>query len=378
MSTNNIKVALVYDQVNKFGGAERLLLALHKIYPQAPIYTLVHSPKSASWASSFKVIPSPINIFKPLRTRHQWLSPIAPMMFETFNLNKFDVVISITRDNAKAIITKPETLHICYCLTPTRYLWGKIKEYNQDIKMKLIPNFVKKYFQSVDLLISKRPDRYIAISKEVKNRIKTYYNQDSDVVYPPIEDKFYSKSRPNSLNKRKYYLVVSRLEPYKKTNLVINTFNYLQGETLKVVGTGSQLKNLKKLAKKNIKFLGQVSDQDLVGLYTNAKAVIFPQIEDFGLVPLEAQASGTPVIAFNNGGAMETVINNHTGLFFKHQTVSSLTRAIKKFESGKHQITSAKCQQNALKFTQDRFIIKFRDKVNKLWQKHKIQLQQKQ
>jgi glycosyltransferase involved in cell wall biosynthesis len=364
-----MRVAIVYDQVNKFGGAERLLLALKKIYPNAPIFTLVHNPNSASWASNSKVIPSPINAIKPLRTRHQWLSPIAPMMFETFNFNKFDVVISITRDNAKSIITKPETLHICYCLTPTRYLWGEVTEYAQDIKMKLIPNFLKKYFQAVDLLISKRPDRYIAISKEVKQRIKTHYNQNSTVIYPPIENKFYSK-KPLPLSERKDYLVVSRLEPYKKTDLVINTFNHLQGETLKVVGTGSQTNKLKRLAKSNIHFLGQVSDQELIKLYANAKAVIFPQIEDFGLVPLEAQALGTPVIAYKKGGATETVVNNHTGILFNHQTVSSLTKAIKKFESGNHQITSKKCIQNALNFTQDRFINIFHDKVNKLWQKH--------
>jgi len=365
-----MKIALVYDQVNKFGGAERLLLILHKIYPQAPLFTLVHRPRSASWAKEFSVTASPINMIKPLQTIHQWLSPIAPMMFETFNFDKFDVVISVTRDNAKAVITKPNTLHICYCLTPTRYIWGDVKEYSQDIKMKLIPNFIKKYFQTVDLLISKRPDRYIAISKEVKNRIKTYYNQDSDVIYPPIEDKFYSKSKPTPLNEREYYLIVSRLEPYKKTDLVINAFNHLQGLTLQVVGIGSQANILNRLAKTNISFLGQVSDQDLVKLYANAKAVIFPQIEDFGLVPLEAQALGTPVITFNGGGAKETVINNQTGIFFNHQTSKSLTRAIKKFESGNHQITSEKCQQNAIKFKENRFIIKFHDKVNKLWQKH--------
>jgi glycosyltransferase involved in cell wall biosynthesis len=370
-----MKVALVYDQVNKFGGAERLLLALHKIYPQASLFTLVHHPQSATWAKDFQVYPSPINKIRPLQTRHQWLSPIAPMMFETFNFDKYNLVISVTRDNAKAAITKPETLHICYCLTPTRYLWGEIKEYSHDIKMKLIPKSFKKYFRSVDLLISKRPDQYIAISKEVRRRIKTHYNQDSSVIYPPIENKFYSKN-PLPLSKRKHYLVVGRLEPYKKTNLVVEAFNHLQNLNLKVVGSGSELKKLKKLAGKNTKFLGQVSDKELKKLYASAKAVIFPQIEDFGLVPLEAQGQGTPVIAFNKGGAKETVLNNQTGILFNHQTPKSLIKAIKKFELGDHQITLRKCQQNTLKFTQDRFINKFRDKVDKLWQKHKSQLRQ--
>ena len=367
-----MKVALVYDRVNKFGGAERLLLSLKKLYPKAPIFTLVHNPKTANWASSFKIIPSPINVVKPLRTRHRWLSPLAPMMFEALNLNGFDLVISLTSESAKAIVTKPETLHICYCLTPTRYLWGEVLEYNQDIKMKILPKLIKKYFQTVDLLISKRPDQYIAISKEVKNRINTFYNQDSDVIYPSIENKFYSK-KPLPLSQRKNYLVVSRLESYKRVDLVIRAFNHLQGRTLKVVGAGLQIKKLKRLAKANISFLGHVSDQELIKLYQNAKAVIFPQIEDFGLVPLEAQALGTPVIAFRAGGALETVVENQTGLFFNHQTISSLTKAVKQFEAGNHQITPEKCVAQASKFTQDRFIAKFRDKVNKLWQKHQLQ-----
>jgi len=371
-----MKVALVYDQVNKFGGAERLLLALQKIYPQAPLYTLVHHPQSASWAKNFRVFASPINKIKLIQNHHQWLAPIAPMMFETFNFDQFDVVISITRDNAKAIITKPETMHICYCLTPTRYFWGGITEYDSDLKMKILPQSIKKYFQTVDLLISKRPDRYIAISNEVKNRIKKYYNQNSTVVYPPIEDKFYSKSKPTPLNQRKFYLLVSRLEPYKKTDLVVKTFNHLKNASLKVVGTGSEFKKLKKLKSTNIQFLGQVSDKKLIRLYQEAKAIIFPQIEDFGLVPLEAQGLGTPVIAFYKGGAKETVIDNHTGLFFKVRSIKNLKQTIAKFEAGNHQITPQKCINNALRFSKNRFTKEFHDKVDELWQKHKLQLRQ--
>lgn len=365
-----MKVALVYDRVNKFGGAERLLMSLKEIFPEAPIFTLVHNPKTAKWASEFKIIASPINSIGFIRTKHQWLSPLAPMMFETFNFDNFDLVISLTSESAKAVITKPTTLHICYCLTPARYLWGSVKEYSQDIKMKILPNSAKKYFKAVDLLISKRPDRYIAISKEVKSRISKYYKQKSEVIYPPIEDKFYSKKTPSSLKDRDYYLVVGRLESYKRTDLVINTFNHLQGASLKVVGTGLESKRLKRLGSKNIEFLGQVADSQLKTLYQNAKAVIYPQIEDFGLIPVEAQASGTPVIAFSKGGAKETVIHNHTGLLFKYQTVKSLTKALNKFQSDSHEITPQKCITNAKKYSKDGFIINFHDKVTKLWQIH--------
>lgn len=369
-----MKIALVYDQVNKFGGAERLLLALRKIYPEAPLFTLVYHPQSAPWSKKFSVTASPLNKIKFLQTRHQWLPPIAPMMFETFNFDRFNLVISITSNSAKAIITKPETLHICYCLTPTRHFWGDIKEYRRNIKMRITPKLIKKYLQTVDLLISKRPDQYIAISREVKNRIATYYNQDSSVIYPPIENKFYSNKPPVSFTNRQHYLIVSRLEPYKKIDLVIKSFNRLRGRTLQVVGGGSQLKRLKRLAGNNIIFWGQVSDRELIKLYREAKAVIFPQIEDFGLVSLEAQISGTPVIAFDQGGAKETVIGNQTGIFFKTQTVSGLIEAIERFESGKHQITPEKCIQNAAKFSSNRFTGQFRDKVNELWQQQQKNL----
>jgi glycosyltransferase involved in cell wall biosynthesis len=375
-----VKVALIYDRINKFGGAERLLTSLKKIYPHAPIFTLVHSKKDSQWAAGFKVIASPINRFKNLRQKHQWLSPLAPMMFETFDLTRFDLVISLTSESAKAVITKPETLHLCYCLTPTRYLWGNIKEYSQDIKMKILPKKLKGYFKKLDLTISKRPDQYLAISNEVKRRIKKFYSRPSSVVYPPIQKKFSSNTTFKPLDQRRYYLVVSRQVPYKKTDLVIKTFitntTKLGKTPLKIVGTGSQLKKLRKLAKpsRNIKFLGQVSDEKLIHLYQNAKAVIFPQIEDYGLVPLEAQASGTPVIAFNKGGAKETVKNNQTGIFFNHQTPTSLLRAITIFESRNHQITPQKCFKNALKFSQDRFVEEFHDKVNKLWLNHQKNL----
>jgi glycosyltransferase involved in cell wall biosynthesis len=373
-SPESMKVALVYDRINKFGGAERLLSSLKNIYPKAPIFTLVHNPKTAKWASKFKIIASPINSVSFLRTRHQWLSPVSAMMFETFNFDNFDLVISLTSESAKAVITKPNTLHICYCLTPTRYLWGSVTEYSQDIKMKILPSFAKKYFKAVDLLISRRPDQYIAISKEVKSRLSKYYQQESSIIYPSIEDKFYSKKTPSPLKDRDYYLVAGRLEPYKRTDLVINTFNHLQGASLKVVGTGKELKRLKGLGHKNIEFLGQVSDNQLKALYQNARAVIYPQIEDFGLIPVEAQASGTPVIAFAKGGAKETVIHNHTGLLFNHQTIQSLTKAITKFESGKHLITPQKCLNNAKEYSKDRFIISFHDKVTILWQKHQQNL----
>lgn len=361
-----MKVALVYDRVNKFGGAERVLLALHRLFPDAPLYTLVYDRKSAPWADVFHVVPSFLNRFWFLQKKHEILAPLAAMAFESFDLRDYDVIISITSSDAKAVITKPNQLHICYCLTPTRYFWSGADEYAQDVKLKLLPQSLQKYFRTTDLLISKRPDQYIAISNEVKARISKFYHRDSSVIYPSIDDKFYTKETvPTS--KRNYYLIVSRLVPYKKVDLAINAFNELE-RTLTVVGSGSELFHLLSITGPTINFAGQVKDNALIDLYRGAKAVIFPQEEDFGLVPIEAQACGTPVIAFGKGGALETIISEKTGVFFGEQNEDSLVAAVKHFE--KLKINPEECIKSALRFKSGTFEKQFKTKVEKLWSDH--------
>lgn len=368
-----MKVALVYDRVNKFGGAERVIQRLHHLYPQAPLYTLVYNPDTSDWSRGIKVIPSFFNKIKFFRTRHELLPLVASFGFESFNLNQYDIVISVTSADAKSIITKPDTLHICYCLTPTRYLWQGFSEYEKNIKMRLLPKSIKKTLRSTDYINAQRPDRYIAISNEIKKRIKKHYHRQADVIYPSIEDKFYSKDKPKKLSQRSSYLLVSRLVPYKKADLVIKAFNKLKLPLI-VVGTGSEKLRLELMAKSNIKFVGQVSDAELISHYRQAKALIFPQLEDFGLIPLEAQASGTPVIAYAQGGALETVIDQKTGLFFKKQTPDSLIDAIRRFEAGKHQIQPSLCLEQASKFSASGFNQQFSDKVKTLWKKHQNQI----
>ncbi len=357
-----MKVALVYDRVNKFGGAERLLLSLHRLFPKAPIYTLVHEPRTSVWAKGIKIIPSFLNRIPFLRSRHEWLAPLAPLAFETLDLTGFEVIISVTSGDAKSVLTKPSQLHLCYCLTPTRYFWSGFGEYARDPKMKWLPNFLKKYFLELDLLTSTRPDHYIAISKEVQKRVKKYYKRNSTIVYPCIEDKFYSK-KPLSFDKRKYFLIVSRLVPYKRVDLAISAFNKLK-YPLVVVGIGSELGRLKKVAGSNISFVGDVSDDRLIKYYREAKAVIFPQEEDFGLVPLEAQALGTPVIAYGRGGALETIVAGKTGLFFREQTPTSLLSAVEKFTRSNFQITAL--QKNASRFRYTNFSQAFLKEIKHL------------
>lgn len=362
-----MKVALIYDRVNKNGGAERVLTTLHKIYPQAPLYTLVHNQETASWSKDIDIHSSFFNRIKFLQSRHELLAPFAAMAFETFDFSGFDVVISLTSADAKAVVTKPGILHICYCLTPTRYLWSGKEEYRRHFPVKFLFDLYLKQAQKADLVCSQRPDVYLSISKEVQKRTKTYYEKESEVIYPPINYDFFSKAKKTVGD---YYLLAGRLVSYKRPEIVVQAINKLK-RRLVIVGTGSEFNQLKSIAGKTISFVGEVSDQKLRNLYAGAKAVIFPQEEDFGLVPLEAQATGTSVLAFAGGGALETVIDGQTGLFFVKQNPDSIIEAIDRFEAGKHRVTSEKCKKQAARFSEDRFIDKFSAKVNALWRQHK-------
>jgi len=355
-----MKIALVYDRVNKWGGAERVLLALHQIWPQAPLYTAVYHPSAASWAKDFQIIPSFLNKF-PLASSHHEIYPwLMPFAFESFNFDEFDVVISITSEFAKGIITKPETLHLCYCLTPTRYLWSGCKDYPIKFWMKPILARLRLW----DQLASQRPDLYLAISKTVKKRIKKYYQRESEVIYPGIEIEKFSDSNYSSVDGSGYFLIVSRLVSYKHIEIAVEAFNQL-GWPLKIIGRGRQENDLKKRARSNIEFLGGLTDKELIGYYQNCRAVIMPQEEDFGLVALEAQAAGKPVIAFARGGAAETVINGKTGLFFKEQTAESLIKALKKFK--RLNFNPDTCRRQAEQFDVKIFQKKFKNYVEKTY-----------
>jgi glycosyltransferase involved in cell wall biosynthesis len=368
-----MKVALVYDRVNKIGGAERVLEVLHEIFPQAPLYTAVYNPSSAPWARKFKVAPSFLNKFPGAKSHHEFYPWLTPLAFESFDFSPFEVVISLTSADAKGIITKPPTLHICYCLTPTRYLWSGYKDYFRSGLVRFLTKPVVNYLRGWDKIAAQRPDVYVAISKNVKRRIKKYYGRESVVIYPPVDMKKFeirnSKLETNSkfkIQNSKFFLVVSRLVPYKRVDIVVETFNKL-GLPLKIVGTGMEMRRLKRMAKPNIQFLGQLTDEELVGYYQKCQAVVFPQEEDFGLVPLEAQASGRPVIAFRGGGAMETVVEGKTGLLFSPQTAQVLAEAVERFK--KLSFQPEDCRRNVEKFTKERFKKEFKNLVEEEWKK---------
>ncbi len=359
-----MKVAIVYDRVNKWGGAERVLLQLHEMFPDAPLYTSVYSEKHARWAEVFpRVHTSFLQRIPFTRRRHEMLPLFMPMAFESMNFDEYDLVISVTSEAAKGVLTKGKTKHICYCLTPTRYLWSGHDTYFRNKFLKSLGKPYVDHLRRWDKVASKRPDKMVGISSAVKERIQKYYNRESEIVFPPTDvDKFtvhssqftekrrkwqrspiYIDSRlrendmvgngnRNGILPKDYFLIVSRLVPYKKVDLAVEVFNEL-GLPLIVVGKGSQEKKLQRIANKNIQFVQDVTEVELAKYYVNAKGFIFPQEEDFGLVAIEAQAAGIPVIAFKKGGSLDTVIEGKTGVFFEEQNMESLKSAISRFRN---------------------------------------------
>lgn len=343
-----MRIALVHEYLNQFGGAERMLLALCAIFPDAPIYTLFYDRNATGGVFEGRdVRTSFLQKIPFVKKYHRGFPLLMPLAIEQFDFSDFDVVVSISASFAKGIITKPYTKHICICLTPPRFLWDDSHKFVEEFGYsKLIKNFLPpfiSYLRVWDREASYRVDEFWAISNFIKERIKKYYSKDSEIIYPPINvSKFYVSHDSDD-----YFLMAGRLVAYKRFDLGIKAFNKL-GFPLKVVGIGPELEKLKKMANDNIEFLGLVSDDRLANLYSKSKAVIFPQEEDFGIVPLEAMASGRPVIAFRSGGAVETIVEGKTGLFFDEQTVDSLAYAVKNFDPNK--FDPAVCRAQAERF----------------------------
>jgi len=325
-----MKIALVIDFLTQRGGAEWTLQIIHSMFPEAPIYTLYYDPEQTlPYFRNVKVVTSAIVSKFPFLKKH-WRKylPIYPFAIEKFDFSKYDLVISVSFLFAKSIIVPDKTRHICYCLTPMRQAWNP-----SQMEYRFITQFIWWILRVWDIKTADRPTKYIAISNTVAERIKRIYKLQANVVYPPVDTDFF---RPvnTGLSRQDFFLVVSRLVPYKRVDIVIKAFNEIN-QNLKIVGTGREQKRLKRLAKKNIEFLGEVSKEELLYLYNSCTAVICPQEEDFGIVAAEAQSCGKPVITFRKGGVSEIVIDGKTGIFFEEQSPGSLIQAIKKFESVK-------------------------------------------
>jgi len=344
------KIALVHHWLVGMRGGEKIAESLCNIFPNIDIFTLVYDKnKVSSIINSKKIQTSFIQKLPLSRRKHQLYLPFMPVAVEQFDLSGYDIVISIESGIAKGVLTKPETCHICYCNTPMRYLWNMYFDYLNNEKMGFLKkSFIRYYFNYLrvwDLASSFRVDYFISNSENVKKRVQKYYRRDSEVIYPPVNlDRFTCCEK-----KKDYYLAVSQLVSYKRIDIAVDAFNRLDRE-LVIIGDGPERKRLEKKAGSNIKFIGWQDDTVLEKYYSEAKAFIFPGEEDFGITPVEAQASGTPVIGYGRGGLLETVDEGNTGLFFDKQDADSLMDAVKRFEKGDHSITSENTRENSRRF----------------------------
>lgn len=326
-----MKIAIVHDYLNQFGGAERVVEALHELYPDAPIYTSIYDRNRLP--ESFLRMDIRTTFMQNLPfvfSLYRYYLLLYPLAFSSLDLSEYDVVLSSSSAFAKGFRKCPGQLHICYCYTPMRFVY-RFLEY---VEGEAFPWWLKKLLPVLlasirqwDLANNRSVDAFLAISGAIADRIKLIYGRESDIIFPPVETQFF---RPSNID-RDYYLIVSRLNHYKRVDLAVEAFNKLD-MPLKIIGDGPARKSLEKLARPNVEFLGRLSDEQVARYLSECRALIFPGEEDFGIVPVEAMACGRPVIAFNAAGAKETVVDGKTGILFEPQTAAALVQAIKRFK----------------------------------------------
>ena len=369
-----MKIAIVHDWLITYAGAERVLEEMIECYPNSDLFALVDFlPQSKrKFIKNKKVKTSFIQKLPFAKTKYRIYLPLMPFAIEQFDLSDYDLVISSSHAVSKGVITGPNTLHICMCYSPIRYAWDLQHQYLKESNLLFgIKGILAKYIlhkiRIWDLRTSNGVDEFIAISNFIKKRISKIYRRNSTVIYPPVDTTSFKEL---DLPKKDYYVTCSRMVPYKKIDLIVETFtkNFPEKELI-VIGEGPEYKKIKKLAGSNIKLVGHSCFEDLNIYLSTAKAFIFAAEEDFGISPIEAQSSGAPVIAFGKGAALETIVNldnnnNHpSGILFYEQTTSSLTEAVKSFESNIEKFNSKDCQKNAKRFTKELFRKNFRNFV---------------
>jgi len=354
-----MKVALVHDFFNQYGGGERVLQVFHEIWSEAPVYLIASDRKlTESYLPDVEIRASFLQNWPGMPESFKWYLPFMPKAIESFDLSQFDLVISDSSAFAKGAITKMPTKHICYLHTPTRYLWSDREQYLREAPVPgllrpFLPILIKS-LQIWDLRAARRPDVIVANSQNICSRTEKYYHRKPEhVLFPPVDC---HRFQPSKKGVGDYWLVVARNEPYKRTDLAVLAATKL-GLKLKVAGGGTRLSELKQLAGPTVEFVGRVSDEELADLYSKAVAFIFPPNEDAGITPLEAMASGRPVLAFGEGGALESVVAGVTGEFFSRQTAESLTKAIKDFNPARYD--PEKIRAHALTFDKEVFKKKF-------------------
>ncbi len=367
-----MKIAFVHDYLVQRGGAERVLECFCEIYPYAPIYTIVHNKAAMHGAFENKrIYTSYLQKMPFTKSWHRIFPLLMPPAIEQFDFSNYDVVVSDSSSYAKGIITRPQTLHICYMHTPMRYAWDDCQKYTRDFYfprfVKSIIPFAMNYIRLWDKVSADRVDLFVANSNFVANRIKKYYRKEAIVIHPPVDTKRFSPA-VSSEKVQPYFLMVGRLIAYKRHDITIKAFNNL-GLPLKIIGRGPELKRLKKIAGSNIEFLGRVDDEQLKQYYLDCQGVVFPQEEDFGIVAMEALACGKPLVAYRGGDIPEHMENQTMGVFFEQQTSQAIIEAVKRFQalSFDSQYISSKVQ----KFNREIFKEKMREIIENKLGEHK-------
>ena len=361
------EIALLHDWMNQIGGAEDVLEALVELYPSAPVYTSLYAPDKMppSW-QAWDIRTNFINKLPFSHRKQQLYFPLYPFAFEQFDFSKTDLVISNKSGFCHGIVTGPETLHICYCLTPTRYVWRYHQYAEQERLGKLTRLGLQPFLTFLrvwDRLAADRVDHFIAISQEVRQRIGKVYQRESTIIHPPVDTTRFEVS--NRIDD--YYLIVGRLVPYRRIDLLIEAFNKMKRPLL-IAGSGRDRERLEAMAGPTVKFLGYVPDEDLPDLIARCKAFMFPGEEDFGIAPIQAMAAGRPVIAYAGGGALETIIPGKTGVLFAQQTVGDIIQAVESFDTTS--INSAEIRQHAARFDTAVFKQKMRQFIDEKWEAH--------
>lgn len=352
-----VRVALVHDWLTGLRGGERVLSDLLELFPDADIYTLVYKrDKLGGMLAKRRVFTSFIQRL-PGRD-HRYYLPLFPRAIEAFDLSAYDLVVSSSHCVAKGVKRRHGAMHVCYCHTPMRYVWDMYEEYfrprQRGAFMRLVGGSLRKYLRGWDRRTAVRPDYYIANSQNVKERISKYYQRESTVIYPPLDFAYWRKVKRHVGD---YYLVLSALVPYKRVDLAVEAFAGLDRK-LVVAGEGPESKKLRASAAENIEFLGRVSDEKRAELFAGARALIFPGEEDFGLTPLEAVASGCPVVAYAAGGALESVREGINGTFFERQDAAELRRAVRRLE--KMSFHTVRMRGSVARFDRNRFMMEMK------------------
>lgn len=327
-----MKTAIVHDYLNQAGGAERVVAHLHQMFPKAPIFTTIVDPESLWPTLKDADIRTSWMQYLPFLQRHfKKYLPLYPLAIESLRLEEYDLVISSSSAFGKGAITRPDAIHVCYCHTPMRFVWDYDRYVEREQYGRLVRAMLPWLLRPIrrwDLRTASRPDVYVANSTIVAKRIKKFYGHSAEVIPPPVDLVRYALT--NAVND--YFLVVSRLVPYKRVDLAVRAFDILQSR-LVVIGDGPDRSALEGMASQNVEFLGRVPDSEIAEYFAQCRALVLPGEEDFGITPLEANASGRPVVAYGAGGALDTVVDEQTGVLFLEQTPASLADAVRRCES---------------------------------------------